>query len=461
MNNKTLAKLISPLVLLIFLLLVSGGLHGDDPDLEPLSLNLEQVRTLALLNSRSLARADLSVMNSLLNQRSHYFSMLPSLTMRYDAQVRYLNNDWELIEQPMDTLSSSLTISLSHRLFDGGKNLILMEINAISVQSARREALAEYFNVIDSADSAYYAVLEAAAALEAEESSLQTAIFSLSMAEIRQESGMINQGDYLRALADKEVRENSRNQARRNYALSSTRLMSLTGLSVLPPLEEIDLSVYEELILHLGSISDEEVDILFQKLWQYISVVNPSMARSASNLLTAERNLSLTKRDFAPTITASIFSPSLNYSRLNGLSDSSGGGGVSITGSIPIDFWNLNNRIERSQISVDSAALDYINAERSLEIDLYTLLFTIVGNSGSVLSSRRTLDHAEKHFEFVLERYRLLQSSISDLQEASTMLINSQNSHSRSLYGFLQNLSRLRSMGLIEEEEFLFAILMG
>ena len=41
------------------------------------------------------------------------------------------------------------------------------------------------------------------------------------------------------------------------------------------------------------------------------------------------------------------------------------------------------------------------------------------------------------------------------------MLINSRNSHSRALYGFLQNLSRLRSLGAIEEEERLVQILMG
>jgi outer membrane protein TolC len=120
----------------------------------------------------------------------------------------------------------------------------------------------------------------------------------------------------------------------------------------------------------------------------------------------------------------------------------------------------MNNRVERNKIAVESATLNYINAETSLEIELYGVLLNIISNAESVLSSRRTLEHVEKHFEFVLERYRLQQSTVSDLQEASTMLINSRNNHTKALYGFLQSLSRLRSLGAIDEEETLINILM-
>ena len=424
------------------------------------TINLEQVRTLALLNSRTLARSNLAVTSSLLNERNQLFSRLPQVSARYEASMSYLNNDWEFVN-PIDTFNSSLSLSLSFRIFDGGREYIQRDINSIATESVRREALAAYFSVLDSADSAYYAVLEAAAALEAEESSLQTAVFSLSIAEIRQASGMINQGEYLRALAEKESRENSRNQARRSLALNITRLESLIGTSGLPLLEQIDFSKYEELILHLGNISDEEAILLFERLWAVISAENPTLARSALSIQTAEKNLSMIRRDSLPVINASIITPSIGYSTANGFRHSSGGGGISITGTIPIDFWVTNNRIERSQIALDLASQDYINAESSLEIELYSTLINIFGNAGSVLSSRRTLDYAERNFEFVMERYRLLQSSISELQEASTMLINNRNSHIRALYGFLQNLSRLRSLSVIDDEERIINLLTG
>jgi outer membrane protein TolC len=121
----------------------------------------------------------------------------------------------------------------------------------------------------------------------------------------------------------------------------------------------------------------------------------------------------------------------------------------------------LADRVEKNKIARDSAALDYIGAEISLETELYSTLLNIFAEAETVLSSLRSLEYAEKHFEFVMERYRLSQSSISDLEEATSLLINNRNSHIRARYGFLQSLSKLRSLGAIDDEEKLMHILMG
>jgi len=424
------------------------------------TINLEEVRTLALLNSRSLARSSLAIRNSLLEERNQFFSLLPSVSLNYSAGASYLDSEWNFVS-PQDTFSSRAELDISYRIFDGGRRLLQRELSEISTESVRRDALAEYFNVLDAVDNAYYAVLEAAANLEAEESSLQTAIFSLTMAEIRQASGMINRGEYLRALADMEQRENSRNQARRNLALNITRLNSLIGIpGSFPELQAIDLTVYDALIQHLAGINDDEIYDLYQRLWLIVSTSNPSLARAALNSQRAEINHSLIGRDFVPVINANIFSYSLNYSQMNGFSTAPRGS-ISISGTIPIDFWVLNNRLERSRNNIESEAMNFANMQINMEIDLYSSLLNLVGLAGSVISSRRTLDYVEMNFEFVLERYRLLQSSISEMQDASTMLINNQNSYNRSVYGFLQSLSRLRSMGAFEDENRMMEILLG
>jgi len=294
------------------------------------------------------------------------------------------------------------------------------------------------------------------------------------MAEIRQQSGMINRGDYLKALAEKEERENSRNQARRNLTLSIARLNVLTGLAGTPELEQIDFDGYENLIQRLAGISDEEADALYDRLWEMFARANPSLARAALNSQRAEKNLSLARRDYSPTLSATIFTTTFRYSFARGYSNpteegisiangysNSTQGGISITGSIPIDFWVMANKIEKSKIARDSAALDYAGAEISLETELYSALLSAFAQAESVLSSRRSLDYTEKHFEYIMERYRLSQSSVSDLGEASSLLINSRNSHIKARYGFLQSLSKLRSLGVIDDEEKLVNILMG
>jgi len=421
------------------------------------TISLEEVRTLALANSRSLAKYNLAVMSTILDERSRIFSALPSLSLGANASMSLWNaQNAAPVGNPLDTFTSGASFSVSQKIFEGGKTLIQKAINGIASESARKDALAEYFNVLDSADNAYYAVLEAMATLEAEESSLQTALTSLSIAEVRRETGMINQGDYLKVMADKESRENSRNQARRNLSLNIMKLKALTGLSDLPGLQQIDFAEYEELILRMGNISDKEADLLYAQLWKAIVSANPSLAKAALANQQAENYLNMTRRSYSPSLSAS-FSTGLNYSPNTGMEMT--GGRVSLNLSIPIEFWMTANNVKKSKIARDSAALDYVSSEVNLETELQSALINVFTYAGSVINTNLTLEYSEKHFEYVMERYRLSQSSISDLNEASTMLINSRNYLINARYGFLQSLSKLRSLGAFTDEQKLIEIL--
>jgi len=421
------------------------------------SISLEEVRVLALANSRSLAKYNLSIRNSELDEKSRIYSNLPSLSLGASASMSLWSAENAApIENPFDTFSAGASVSVSQRIFEGGKTLIQKAINEIASESARKDALAEYFNVLDSADSAYYAVLEAEATLEAEEASLEVSNASLAIAEIRHATGIINPGDYLKALAETETRENSRNQARRNLTLSISKLKALIGLPSVPAIEQIDFSGYEELIQRLGTISDEDADSLYVRFWELLASANPSLAKATLANQRAEKNLSMSKAGYSPSLSAS-FSTGLNYSPNGGFERS--GGRVSLSASIPVDFWVTANNVEKSRLALDSAALDFISAESSLDTELQTALFNLFSNAGSFLSSRRSLEYAEMHFEYVMERYRLSQASVSELGDASTLLINSRNSNIKASYGFLQALSKLRSLGVIDDEEKLLLIL--
>jgi len=301
------------------------------------TINLEQARTFALANSRSLAKYHLSIQSSVLDERSQLYTMLPMVSADYNASMTYLNNKWGFVN-PIDTFSAAASLAVTQKIFEGGKSFIQKAISSIATESQRKDALAEYFNVLDTVDNAFYAALEAIAGLESAESSLQTAALSLSIAEIRRSSGMINQGDYLKALADKESRENSRNQARRNVSLTTVKLKSLTGLKEMPDLEQIDFGYYEDIINFLAEISDETADLVYINFLKIISRSNPSLARAALNSQRAEKNLSIARRDTSPTLSATVFSTGINYSTATGFGHTSGGG-VLLKGSIPLDFW--------------------------------------------------------------------------------------------------------------------------
>jgi len=446
MKNKIIGVIIFFILFLIFNSLIFSQ-----------TINLEQARLIGLANSRSLARYEMAIRNSILDEKNQLYSMLPQVSAGFSASLNYLKA-WSFIN-PIDTFSVGANLSITYIIYQGGKEYINRAISKISTESVRKDALSEYFSVLDSIDNAYYAVLEASANLEAEESSLQAAVLGLSIAEVRQMSGMINQGDYLKALADKEARENSYNQARRNLAMSNNRFKTLIGISETAGLEAISFDQYEEIILHLSSISDEDAVLLYKEFWKILVAENPSLAKAVINNKRAELNFSLSKRDYIPTISATIFGTGLQYSVANGF-NSSAEGGISIRGSIPVDFWVLRNRLEKSRISRDSAVLDYQNAESSLEQELQNSLFTLFSQAGSVLSSRRSLEYTKRHFDYVMERYRLGQSSVSDLNEATTLFINSRNSSTKANYSFLQSLSKLRSLCAMDDEERLLKILL-
>ena len=423
------------------------------------TISLEQVRTLALANSRSLAKYTMQIQSSVLDEKNQLYTMLPVISADYNASMTYLDKNWGFVN-PFDTFSTGANFAVTQKIFEGGKSFLQKAIASIATESVRKDALAEYFNVLDSVDSSYYAVLEAAANLVAAEASLQTAELSLSIAEIRHTSGMLNQGDYLKALAEKESRENSHNQARRNLSLAQAKLKSLTGITELPELEPVDFDSYEEIILFLSGITDEEADTVYARFLKLLIQSNPSLAKAALNSQRAEKNLSIAKRDTAPTISATLFSTGLGYSVENGFSATSAGG-IYLRGSIPIDFWVLSNKIEKSKIAVNSAALDYISAEKSLETEIQSALLGVFAQAGSVLSSRRAYEYAEKHLEFIMERYRLSQSSVSDLFDASALVSSNRLQLIRSEYGFLQSLSKLRSLGAMDDEEKLMELFMA
>jgi len=420
-------------------------------------VNLDQARTSALANSASLAKYEFAIRSSILDEKNQLYSMLPQVSADYRMTMSYLK-DWEFIN-PTDAFSSGVSFSITQIIFQGGKSFINKAISGIATESVRKDAQAEYFNTLDSADNVYYAVLEAASALEAEEVSLQTAVLALSIAEVRQSSGMINKGDYLKALADKEMRENSRNQARRALSLSMSKFKTITGLQA-ARLAPIDFTEYEDAIAYLSVITDEKADELYEYFWNIMASDNPSLAKAALGNKKAEMNYTLSKRDYAPTISATIFSTEFGYTSANGFNSISNGG-ISINGKIPVDFWVLGNRLEKSRIARDTEAINYTNTQNSLEQELLNSLSNVFTQAGSVVSLRRSLEYTESHFNYVMERYRLSQSSVADLNDATSLFITARNSLNRATYSFLQGISQIRSLCAMDDERRLLNILSG
>jgi len=445
-------KIILLMILAAMMLTVPCGLFAQAG-----TLTLEKARELALSNSPSLAKINLSVQSSLLNQKSQTYSNLPSFSLGASASASLWTKDGVPQDLAKDSFSAGANLGISQKLWNGGRNAILKAINSLSTEMSRQDALAEYYSVLDSADSDYYGVLEAAAALDAAESSLATANLALSMAEIRRQTGVISDALYLQALSDQASKETTRNQRRRDLSLANLKLRVLLGLGDTPALEPVNFASREDLIQLLSNFGDPQVNALYTSLWKQLQSRNPSMLKATMAAQKAEKNITLTGRDYSPTLGASLGAGLFNYTINNGFQP--GGGQLSLSLSIPLDFWDTANNVNKQKIARDQSALDLRSAVSTLDINLRTALLDLISQAGQILSSRKALDYAQKNFDYVLELYRLSKNSPQDLSDAETMLRTARNQLISSQYSFLMGLSSIRSIGVFDSEDEVIALI--
>lgn len=420
------------------------------------ALSLEEAREAALANSKTLAQYNLDIRTADLTKKTAGYGMLPSLSLGASASAKLWESPSKQWTGVADTISAGASVSVSQKIYDGGKISLQKAISSISSEITRKDAMAAYFTVLDTADNYYYAVLEAAAALAAAESSLETASLSLSLAEVRRESGVINPGDYLQAQAEKQARETARNQARRDLAMSRARLAELTGQRDVGELDPVDFSLWEDLFQKLAGLDDPGLDALYRLLWDETARRNPSLLKAALSSSQAESSLSLAKRDYLPSLSAS-FSTGINYSRTANVEPAAGS--LSLSLSIPLDFWTTAANVEKSRTAAEKTALGYRSSEASLELELQSALINLVSQAGSILSSRKAWEYAGSHFDYVMELYRLSRNSPSDLADAGTLVRTNYNQMVGAQYQFLRAVSALRSLGAFESEEEIIALL--
>ncbi|GHU48040.1 hypothetical protein FACS1894200_04370 [Spirochaetia bacterium] len=418
-------------------------------------LSLEQARELALRNSRSLAKYNLSFQSTKLTEDTQWYGDLPSFSLGLSASTTIIRNDTtEDVFQtgPRTGISSGASFSISQKLFDGGRSSITKAINALTTEMARLDASSIYFSVLDSADAAFYAVLGAQASLESAQKSMDTAALSNAMAEIRYESKMLSLGDYLQAMAQNEAAATSLTQAKRNVSVARSQLANILGLTLkeLPDLQAVDFTRYEPLLKTLSLFTDTQIDTVSTLLLQKATEKNPAFMKARLSSRIAQENVRLAKKDYMPTLNASV-STGVNYNAANGLERRAGT--LSLSGSIPLDFWNTRVNVEKKELTAGQAALDVEDSVASLAIDIQSIILDLSTGASSVLSSRRALEYAEKHLEYVLELYRLSRNSLSELSDAEVLVSSNRRQFIQSQFSFLTNLSKMRSLLVFDNED--------
>ena len=401
-------------------------------------VTLALTRQKILERSASLRKAGIAVDSALLAEKGEGYAFLPTVQAGAKVSLAYGSTA---------ALSGSANLSVTQPIWDGGAHAILLAIDKLSTASARASARAALLSALETADSAYYAVLACRDALAATQSDLDAAGASLALAEAKLEAGIIAKTELLQVKAAEAASETNVSQARRALQAATMKLASLTGLPLPLEVAGVDFSSYDGLMDRLSDLGDDGLEALVSKVSAAAETGNPSLQVALYASDRAKLSADKARTGYLPSVSASWS---------NGLSFAGSGvdysGGLSISASIPLDFWNTAVDVSAAGLSARSSLIDYEESKRQLELDIRTSVYDWTSAARSIRSSKQALDYAESNYESVLESYRLSLSSASDLSDAAALVSTDRKAWNQARYDFLLGLSALRSLAGLEDD---------
>lgn len=437
---------------IIFLVLcMLGGMNLWAGEAANQGLSLEKARPLALAKSNTIQQALLSVDSSLLAEKAQRFELYPQASLSLSGGIDYPAGSASTVA---DSATVTASFSLSQTIYDGGENAILLAIDKLATESARKEARAAYLDALESTDSAYYAVLEAQAVVEAAESDLSASKAHQAIAQAKFDSGIVIKALVMEAQAETASKETALSQARRTLAVAKAKLKSVTGSTLAP--EAVDFSRYDTLMATLMSFDDSSTDAFIAKLQASALANNPALAVSSLALSQAEKEIEAAKTGYLPSVTAG-WTHAASYDAA-GL-DLASKGSLSLSVSIPLDGYVTKNAVQAKTIEARKTALTLDSDIEDLSLSIQSAAYDLISAARSVSSSGKALEYAESNYEVELELFRLSKASSSDLSDAELLVSSNRSSLISARYTFLNGLTSLRNLAGLDSEALLLSLM--
>ena len=446
------------LIIILIALIFAMPLHAQEP------LTLEQARASALAHSRTLRKALLSVDSAVLTEKTQGYAFLPSISASAGVGVSYPASTF------VDALQGTAGLSVTQTLYDGGKSSLLSTIDSIATKIAREEARAEYFDILEKIDSAFYGMLEAQSSVQAATADLEAARTHLRLAEAKLEANMITRYTYLETESSEAAQETALIQAQGKLSVAEAKLASLSGLSTPLTLTSVDFASREQLMQRIADLTGENTRSLIAVVERAATANNPSLSQAALATQKAKKAVDLASVDYLPSLSASYshtfsagagqtFNSAQSSSIGAGQGSNLGYGSLSVSASISLDLWTTKASVDAKNIAARQADLDGQESQRTLMLEIQGALYDCIYSARSANSSKKALEYAESHYQSVLEQYRLSAASSSDLSDAEALVSTNRASLISARYSFLSNLSSLRTLAGFDSEYMLTEVI--
>ena len=428
------------LAILICILLAAASATAGD------LLTRDAARSLALSRSRTLQRALLSVDSALLAEKAQKYSLLPSISATAGGDLSYPRTSLAA------ALGGSVGLSVKQTLYDHRLSLLLA-IDTLDTTIAREQARAEYFSVLEAADTAFTGVIDALASLQAATSDRDAARTRQALAEARREAGILSRPELLKAESETAAAETSLTQARGRLSTAFAKLASLTGLALPFSVDTSDPAGTSGLTERLAALTEEQTATLIARVQEMIVANNPSLSQSSLAEQKAAKNRDLARAEGLPTVDASLS---------NQLSTASGGisagGSLSISVSVPLNFWSVKTSVEAGEKSLQQAGLDLQEDKRTAALDAQSAVYELVSAARTVVSSGKALEYAQSLDEAVLEQYRLSTVSSADLSDSAALVSTARSQSIAAKSQLLASLGSLRTLAAAESDSLIIGL---
>jgi len=410
-------------------------------------LTLEKARTAALIRSPDLRKYDLAVTQAALVKRAQDYASLPDLSATGSAA-------YDTADSSSGDLSATTGVSASTTLFDGGKNTALSKKYSLATEAARENLRAERISIIDSVDTAFFAVLEDKASLDAAQSDLDAAKLRLEIAQVKAEAGALARSDLLQTESEIASCQATLNTAKKTLSSAKAKLASLTGLPPSTILVPADFTAYDRLIGKLGTMDDTGLEDLVASVVSIARTRSPDLAVYSLTASQARQSLSAAKSACLPSVSASAAG---NLSAGSGSRSTSGC--LTLAASMDLDFWTLKNAIDQARTTLEQADLDTAAQGESLKLNIEQAVYSWISSALAIAPSATAFEYAKTNYQNVLEKFKLSSATSSDLSTAQALVSTDETALISARYAFLTSLSTLRGLaGLEDEAEIIAAV---
>ncbi|MBQ0044192.1 MAG: TolC family protein [Bacteroidales bacterium] len=424
----------------------------------PLAITLEQALKIALSENVAVKIADKEIQRSEYAKKGTYSSLYPQLSGTGSYQRTLIKNDIRAMmgdggfsDMMKDTkIGNSNTFNVGAALSMPVINPQLwksLKISDISVETAVEKARSSKLDMVNQVKQAYYSSLLAKEALDVYQTVYDNAVANYEKIELKYKAQKASELEYLRAKTNVSNAIPNLYDAENSVFLALWQLKAVMGV-------DLDMNIDT-----VGELNDY-AETLFYDLTQTDSLDlsgNSSLRQLDLQANVLEQTWKLQKLAYAPTVSlmANITYSSVANDPIKKLSwfPYSYAG---LTLQIPIfsGFKRMND-VRQAKNQYEQVQLTRQDTERQLRIAAQNYVNTMASCMKSYYSSLDAVQSAEKSFEIMNRSYELGRATLTDLNDATVVLVQSRLVQSQVVYNFIvakANLEKMISNDFLYEE---------